>query len=215
MRSHIAVAFMLIATVGPALSVPIASAVVSLDVPSYTSTVAASGNDVDDSAATQLTMSLPVLSMLDSRTIRRRGEPTNFVLELHARGTRPSTLAPKEAASVRKALRMGIPFAELVRQENYPAVVKEVRQLVLFMVPTAKIQIMSGLTQRERKRLLQLMRGSAQWTDLSIVAPPPPKAPPKLIGTASTDITNSRGGGPAAQEALKITIPARKEGFAG
>ncbi|KAI0694317.1 hypothetical protein BC835DRAFT_1306327 [Cytidiella melzeri] len=184
MRSHIAVASMLLATVGPAVSVPIASTVASLDAPSNTSIVAASGNDVDDSATTQLTMSLPVLSMLHSRTIRRRGEPTNFVSELHARGWLEATAEPEpelegnkevvhnlplgeKAASVLTLLKMDTPITELI---DNPSVVEEVQQSVRSMNENEIIQMMRKFTQEQRTRLLQLMRGHIRLDDLSIAS---------------------------------------------
>ncbi|KAI0702922.1 hypothetical protein BC835DRAFT_1303361 [Cytidiella melzeri] len=65
MRSNIVVALALLATVGPALSGPIASpATVSSDA----CTVAASRNDIVDSGATQLGRPLPAFSTFDSQT---------------------------------------------------------------------------------------------------------------------------------------------------
>ncbi|KAI0693500.1 hypothetical protein BC835DRAFT_1353646 [Cytidiella melzeri] len=87
MRSYIAAALALLATVGPAIAAPAKS----LDAPS-SYTVAAPGNsDVDDSGA----MPSPTLSMFESHTSRRRGEPREFVLELLAPGRPVSRLTPR------------------------------------------------------------------------------------------------------------------------
>ncbi|KAI0702920.1 hypothetical protein BC835DRAFT_1320316 [Cytidiella melzeri] len=82
MRSNIVVALALLATVGPALSGPIASpATVSSDA----CTVAASRNDIVDSGATQLGRPLPAFSTFDSQTFCRRGKCGEFA-ELLPRG---------------------------------------------------------------------------------------------------------------------------------
>ncbi|KAI0690893.1 hypothetical protein BC835DRAFT_1417480 [Cytidiella melzeri] len=77
MRPSIAVALALLATVGPALSSPVASPVVSLDEPSANPTVA--GNDVDNNTVTQLAMiGARAPGMDSSQTPRRRAEPTEL-----------------------------------------------------------------------------------------------------------------------------------------
>ncbi|KAI0699830.1 hypothetical protein BC835DRAFT_505796 [Cytidiella melzeri] len=74
MRSHMAVTFALLATVGLAMSVPIQVAgAVSLDALPNTSTVASSGK-----------LSTPLFNIVGGETSRRRGEPTE-VVELLAR----------------------------------------------------------------------------------------------------------------------------------
>ncbi|KAI0691848.1 hypothetical protein BC835DRAFT_1359476 [Cytidiella melzeri] len=66
MRSDFAVALALLAIVGPAVSGPVASPLVSSDAPSNNSSAAASQNNVDDSSATQLLPALTFNSQLSS-----------------------------------------------------------------------------------------------------------------------------------------------------
>ncbi|KAI0699211.1 hypothetical protein BC835DRAFT_1412676 [Cytidiella melzeri] len=83
MRLDIAVALaLLLATVGPAVSVPVTSRAVSLDARSNTSALAVYGKAVDESAAMQPAMSLvgvPALNTDGGQAFRRRGELTEFV----------------------------------------------------------------------------------------------------------------------------------------
>ncbi|KAI0689595.1 hypothetical protein BC835DRAFT_1521969 [Cytidiella melzeri] len=110
MHSCIAVALVLLATAGPVVSIPTrASLDVSPAAPPSTFTVAASGNDVDNTAARQFG---------GDQTLRRRGEPTAKFVKLLARSDRSGLPSNKEGLSPNPPPAPGPPTASKSRSKS-------------------------------------------------------------------------------------------------